>query len=62
MFVWGSNSYGQLGLGKGTDSNQSQPELISCLKGIPVLQVIAGGNHSFILSKSGAVYGWGRNR
>ncbi|CAG5132688.1 unnamed protein product, partial [Candidula unifasciata] len=61
IFVWGSNIFGQLGLGRNTDTYQYLPELVSCLRGIPVAQVAAGGNHSFILSKSGAVYGWGKN-
>uniref|UniRef100_A0A0B7B2U7 HECT domain-containing protein n=1 Tax=Arion vulgaris TaxID=1028688 RepID=A0A0B7B2U7_9EUPU len=61
IFTWGSNAYGQLGLGKGAPPYQNLPELVSCLKGIPVLQVAAGANHTFILSRSGAVYGWGRN-
>ena len=30
--------------------------------GIPISQVAAGFFHSFILSQSAAVYGWGRNR
>ncbi|XP_059174881.1 probable E3 ubiquitin-protein ligase HERC4, partial [Physella acuta] len=59
--VWGSNAYGQLGLGRPKNSFLNVPTFITCLKGIPVVQVAAGGNHSFILSKSGAVYGWGRN-
>uniref|UniRef100_A0A0B7B3C0 HECT domain-containing protein n=2 Tax=Arion vulgaris TaxID=1028688 RepID=A0A0B7B3C0_9EUPU len=61
MFTWGSNSYGQLGLGRRTSEYQNLPELISCVRGIPVQQVAAGGNHSLMLSKSGAFYGWGRN-
>ncbi|GFS24487.1 RCC1 and BTB domain-containing protein 2 [Elysia marginata] len=58
--VWGSNSFGQLGIGRSV-SHINHPEFITCLKGIPMAQVAAGGNHSFVLSKSGAVYGWGRN-
>lgn len=58
--VWGSNSYGQLGIGLSV-SHANLPEFITCLKGIPIAQVAAGGNHSFVLSKSGAIYGWGRN-
>ncbi|XP_005105124.1 probable E3 ubiquitin-protein ligase HERC4 isoform X1 [Aplysia californica] len=60
--VWGSNSYGQLGLGKNAAGKyQNIPEVVTSVKGIPVEQIAAGGNHSFLLSKSGAVYGWGRN-
>lgn len=31
------------------------------LEGIPLAQVAAGGAHSFALSLSGAVFGWGMN-
>jgi E3 ubiquitin-protein ligase HERC4 len=61
VFVWGSNEYGQLGLGEKIKTHQNVPEVIRCLKGVPVRQIVAGDNHSFILSKSGSLYGWGRN-
>lgn len=61
VFAWGSNEYGQLGLGTFTDS-KNQPEPILNLTGIPVLKVAAGCNHSFVLSLSGIIYGWGRNK
>ncbi|ESP04646.1 hypothetical protein LOTGIDRAFT_223779 [Lottia gigantea] len=57
---WGANNFGQLGCNQ-TISHRSQPEFINCLKGIPIAQITTGGNHSFVLSKSGAVFGWGRN-
>uniref|UniRef100_A0A2C9LBH7 HECT domain-containing protein n=1 Tax=Biomphalaria glabrata TaxID=6526 RepID=A0A2C9LBH7_BIOGL len=55
--------FGQLGLGVDNymRKHRNQPCFLDCLKGLPIAQVAAGGNHSFILSKSGAVYGWGRN-
>ncbi|KAI8797509.1 E3 ubiquitin-protein ligase HERC4 isoform X1 [Biomphalaria glabrata] len=59
--TWGSNAYGQLGLGPNKSPWINIPNFITCLKGLPIAQVAAGGNHSLILSKSGAVYGWGRN-
>ncbi|XP_034296362.1 probable E3 ubiquitin-protein ligase HERC6 isoform X2 [Pantherophis guttatus] len=60
LFSWGQNSHGQLGLGKEV-SSQATPCNISSLAGIPLAQVAAGGSHSFVLSHSGVVYGWGRN-
>ncbi|KAG8134391.1 hypothetical protein E2320_007524 [Naja naja] len=60
VFSWGQNSHGQLGLGKELPS-QATPCNISSLAGIPLAQVAAGGAHSFVLSHSGVVYGWGRN-
>ena len=60
VFTWGENQYGQLGIGDKNSYNT--PLHVSCLMGIPISQVAAGFFHSFILSQSGAVYGWGRNR
>ncbi|XP_046728347.1 LOW QUALITY PROTEIN: probable E3 ubiquitin-protein ligase HERC4 [Silurus meridionalis] len=60
LFTWGQNSRGQLGLGKGKSSSLS-PELLESLCGVPLAQISAGGDHSFALSLSGAVFGWGRN-
>ncbi|XP_047009907.1 probable E3 ubiquitin-protein ligase HERC3 isoform X1 [Ictalurus punctatus] len=60
LFTWGQNSSGQLGLGKGEPSSLS-PQPLKSLCGIPLSQISAGGDHSFALSLSGAVFGWGRN-
>ncbi|XP_045075926.1 probable E3 ubiquitin-protein ligase HERC3 [Coregonus clupeaformis] len=60
VFTWGQNSSGQLGLGKGKPITLSlQP--VKSLSGIPLAQITAGGDHSFALSLSGAVFGWGKN-
>ncbi|XP_015200074.1 probable E3 ubiquitin-protein ligase HERC3 isoform X1 [Lepisosteus oculatus] len=60
IFAWGQNSNGQLGLGKGEPSKLS-PQPLKSLSGIPLAQIAAGGDHSFAVSLSGAVFGWGRN-
>ncbi|XP_067850555.1 probable E3 ubiquitin-protein ligase HERC4 isoform X2 [Heptranchias perlo] len=60
IYSWGQNSYGQLGLGEGFNS-QIRPQCVISLTGIPVAQIAAGGEHSFALSLSGAVFSWGRN-
>ncbi|XP_059029101.1 probable E3 ubiquitin-protein ligase HERC6 isoform X4 [Mustela lutreola] len=60
LFAWGSNSHGQLGLGKECPS-QASPQRVQFLDGIPLTQVAAGGAHSFALSLSGASFGWGSN-
>ena len=60
LYSWGSNSEGQLGLG--TDvRNEIKPKLISCLAGVPISLIACGGYHSLAISKSGAVFGWGKN-
>ncbi|XP_062256539.1 probable E3 ubiquitin-protein ligase HERC4 isoform X2 [Platichthys flesus] len=61
VFSWGQNRYGQLGLGlKG--QSVSTPQIIQSLQGIPFAQISAGGAHSFALTLSGAVFGWGCNK
>lgn len=60
LFSWGCNKYGQLGLGSG-HSFHDTPQQIVCLRGIPIAQIASGGNHSFILTWSRAVFGWGKN-
>ncbi|KAI5611802.1 putative E3 ubiquitin-protein ligase HERC4, partial [Silurus asotus] len=61
IFSWGQNRYGQLGLGKEGPCALT-PQVIQSLQGIPFAQVSAGGAHSFALTMSGAVFGWGRNK
>ncbi|XP_066549471.1 probable E3 ubiquitin-protein ligase HERC4 isoform X1 [Amia ocellicauda] len=61
IYSWGQNKYGQLGLGN-EYKNQSSPQLIRSLLGIPFAQISSGGAHSFALTLSGAVFGWGRNK
>ncbi|XP_056619314.1 probable E3 ubiquitin-protein ligase HERC3 [Triplophysa dalaica] len=60
VFVWGENSHGQLGLGEGRSGSQT-PQHVQCLDGVPLAQISAGGDHSFVLSLSGVVLGWGKN-
>uniref|UniRef100_A0A3Q2QXT1 Uncharacterized protein n=1 Tax=Fundulus heteroclitus TaxID=8078 RepID=A0A3Q2QXT1_FUNHE len=61
IFSWGQNRYGQLGLGL-TGQSISTPQLVQSLQGIPFAQLSAGGAHSFALTLSGAVFGWGCNK
>ncbi|KAM7357848.1 HECT and RLD domain containing E3 ubiquitin ligase 4 isoform 2-T4 [Cochliomyia hominivorax] len=62
LYSWGSNIYGQLGVSPTSDLVHSNvPRLITALQGIPIAYITCGGNHSFVISKSGAVFGWGRN-
>ncbi|XP_069086869.1 probable E3 ubiquitin-protein ligase HERC4 [Pleurodeles waltl] len=61
VYSWGQNKYGQLGLGPEA-KNQTAPQLVKSLSGIPFSQLAAGSGHSFALTLSGAVFGWGRNK
>ncbi|XP_018107775.1 probable E3 ubiquitin-protein ligase HERC6 isoform X2 [Xenopus laevis] len=60
VFSWGQNKCGQLGLGSQI-INQATPQLVKSLKGIPLVQVTAGGSQSFALSMLGTVFAWGKN-
>ncbi|XP_074647680.1 putative E3 ubiquitin-protein ligase HERC4 isoform X2 [Tubulanus polymorphus] len=60
VLSWGMNKHGQLGLGT-VSLYVDHPEVLVSLQGIPVRQIASGGYHSFILSQSGAVFGWGKN-
>ncbi|KAH8327387.1 hypothetical protein KR074_004920 [Drosophila pseudoananassae] len=62
LYSWGSNIYGQLGVNTPKEMEHvNQPVRLSTLLGIPVAAIACGGNHSFLISKSSAVFGWGRN-
>ncbi|CAB1343389.1 unnamed protein product, partial [Coregonus sp. 'balchen'] len=61
VYSWGQNRYGQLGLGV-AGQGIATPQVIQSLQGIPFAQISAGGAHSFALTLSGAVFGWGRNK
>ncbi|XP_036000989.1 probable E3 ubiquitin-protein ligase HERC4 [Fundulus heteroclitus] len=59
VYTWGQDSRGQLGLG--SNSGAGSPQHVRTLSSIPVVRISAGGEHSFALSVSGGVFGWGRN-
>ncbi|XP_072939555.1 probable E3 ubiquitin-protein ligase HERC4 isoform X2 [Epargyreus clarus] len=60
LYSWGANSYGQCGLGTITNK-ETTPQPITSLLGVPIALIACGSNHTFVLSKSGAVFGWGKN-
>ncbi|KAM5191264.1 putative E3 ubiquitin-protein ligase HERC6 [Mantella aurantiaca] len=60
VYSWGKNDAGQLGLGYKT-TNHASPQLVQYLRGVPLVQIAAGGSQSFALSMSGMVFGWGKN-
>lgn len=61
IFVMGLNDYGQLGIGPNKEPIKT-PIHLKSLQGIPVLQISAGGNHSFVLSMSGNIFSFGKNK
>ncbi|XP_075962648.1 putative E3 ubiquitin-protein ligase HERC4 [Anarhichas minor] len=60
VYTWGRDSRGQLGLGR-SEPGADSPQHIGSLSALPLVQVAAGGEQSFALSVSGAVFGWGGN-
>lgn len=59
ILAWGANNFGQLGIGL-FSSYEAVPKPVSSLRGIPIVFVTCGANHTLAISKSGAVYGWGK--
>ncbi|PKA51797.1 Ultraviolet-B receptor UVR8 [Apostasia shenzhenica] len=59
LFMWGSNSCGQLGLGKRADSMVSTPTRVDSLDGININMVALGSEHSVAITDEGNVLSWG---
>jgi alpha-tubulin suppressor-like RCC1 family protein/streptogramin lyase len=57
VWSWGSNLFGQLGIGSNTNSNI--PVQVSSISGI--ISIKGGGVHSLALKNNGALYSWGLN-
>ncbi|CDJ58826.1 regulator of chromosome condensation domain-containing protein, putative [Eimeria maxima] len=58
VYTWGSNFYGQLGLGGGPRTVEG-PQLVSALKDEHVASVACGAQHSLCLTQDGKVFVWG---
>lgn len=60
VYTWGYGEYGQLG-SYTSDNYRAQPTALTSSFGTAVL-ITSGMNHSMLLSDTGAIYTWGRNR
>ncbi|KAK1861699.1 hypothetical protein I4F81_004280 [Pyropia yezoensis] len=58
VWAWGSNEFGQLGVGAAGDTRPS-PVAVAALAGVVVAAVSAGDRHSAAVTSGGAVYTWG---
>ncbi|KAK4876051.1 hypothetical protein RN001_012473 [Aquatica leii] len=58
VYAWGSNSYGQLGVGPLT-CESPYPQMIDGLYHVSVVKIAAGQYHSMALAADGCVYTWG---
>jgi alpha-tubulin suppressor-like RCC1 family protein len=61
VFVLGVNEYGQLGQGT-SNTVQATPVYLLSLQGIPVKQIACGAYHSVVLTTSGSIFTFGRNK
>lgn len=60
VYLMGNNDYGQLGIG--TNKPQPTPIYLKSLQGIPVQQISCGAYHSIVLTVSGSVFSFGKNK
>ncbi|XP_049844846.1 E3 ubiquitin-protein ligase HERC2 [Schistocerca gregaria] len=58
VFSWGDGDYGKLGRG-GSDGSKL-PKLVDKLQDVDVVKVCCGAQCSLALTRSGAVYSWGK--
>ena len=61
LFVWGSNSKGQLGVGQDIDRRTTPVQLQGAITGIKFVSIAAGYEHTLAASRSGEIYCWGAN-
>ncbi|KYN05211.1 RCC1 and BTB domain-containing protein 1 [Cyphomyrmex costatus] len=59
VYSWGSNKYGQLGVGDERD--RQMPCQLNSLKGIVIVKVACGYAHTLALTDEGNLYTWGLN-
>ena len=59
VFTWGDNTYGQLG--NGTVTTSDEPVEVTFPEGTIITQIAAGENHNVALDSNGNVWTWGRN-
>jgi len=59
-YCWGSNRYGQLGLGEYVGSAISAPTPVTFFKDKKI-KIFAGAYHSMALTEEGLLYSWGYN-
>ena len=63
LFAWGSNDYGQLGIGSagGFFDSAVPVDMSGALAGVKIREIAVGMHHSVAVSKEGRVFAWGGN-
>lgn len=59
-YCWGSNSYGQLGIG--SFSSRFNPQVVNTPSGVFLTQISAGNAHTCALDNLGSIYCWGEGK
>ncbi|XP_069154755.1 ultraviolet-B receptor UVR8 isoform X8 [Solanum lycopersicum] len=59
LYMWGKNTYGQLGLGKKADTVLSIPNKVECLNGVTIKIISLGFEHSIAVTDKGETLSWG---
>ena len=59
VWTWGGNDYGQLG--DGSNTLRLTPHRMQLPSRVRAASVSVGADHVLVLSRSGSVFGWGRN-
>ena len=59
--AWGSDAYGQLGIGGTNGLAQAEPRVVQVPDDIQFSAIDSGGLHSLAIDESGELYGWGDN-
>lgn len=62
MYVFGDNSYGQLGTGRVSNRSVVQLTSVSSFDAVVPKQVAAGAQHSCFVSEIGDLFTWGANK
>ncbi|MDR1294268.1 MAG: hypothetical protein LBK59_04830, partial [Bifidobacteriaceae bacterium] len=62
VYTWGSNLYGQLGVGSDTISSVTTPTPVPFPTGVVVVAVSASERHTIAVTDDGDLYAWGSNQ
>ena len=62
VWSWGSNTYGQCGVGENDMRYIWKPRIVGGLVGCKVVSIKCGHSHSFCMTEDGKCYLWGRDK
>ena len=62
VYTMGSNRCGQLGIRDTSIASKSSPVLVEQLRGLKIVDVSCGGNHTVVATDRGEAFSWGEGR